>query len=151
MAEKSVSARPGRILEGTLGSRMAPRRAGMGPTSGLGWARSAGKQSTWRIWTGPVRTRDGTWTGPGPDPGEGLDGTPRDSNRRLGLSESCRRSSKGQQEWGQQAREVLRWSEISERGTSERTLVLENWSQNALRGLLAPSQTLSPDNPYPLN
>ena len=34
------------------------------------------------------RRRDGTLTGPGSDPGEGLDGTPRDSNRLLGLSES---------------------------------------------------------------
>ena len=67
---------------------MGPGRAGMAPTSGPGWVRNAGKQSTGRIWTGPLRTRDGTWTGPGPDPGEGLDGTPRDSNRLLGLSES---------------------------------------------------------------
>ena len=64
---------------------MGPGRAGMGPTSGL----NAVKQSTWRIWTGPLRTRDGTWTGPGSDPGEGLDGTPRDSNRLLGLSDEC--------------------------------------------------------------
>ena len=66
---------------------MGPGRAGMAPTSGPGWARNAGKQSTWRIWTWPLGTRDGTWTGPGSDPGEGLDGTPRDSNRLLGLSE----------------------------------------------------------------
>ena len=77
MAKKSVSA----------GTRMGPGRAGMAPTSGLGWARNAGKQSTWRIWTGPLGTWDGTWTGPGSDPGEGLDGTPRDSDRLLGLSE----------------------------------------------------------------
>ena len=30
---------------------------------------------------------DGTWTGPESDPGKGLDGTLRDSNRRLGLSD----------------------------------------------------------------
>ena len=87
VAEKSVSARLGPSLEGTLGGRKGPGRAGMAPTSGPGWVRNAGKQSTWRIWTGPLRTRDGTWTGPGPDPGEGLDGTPRDSNRLLGLSD----------------------------------------------------------------
>ena len=29
-----------------------------------GWVRNTVKQSTWRIWTGPPRTRDGTWTGP---------------------------------------------------------------------------------------
>ena len=58
----------------------------MAPTlSGPGWVRNAVKQITWRIWTGPLRTRDGFWTGPGSDPGEGLDGTPRDSNRCLGL------------------------------------------------------------------
>ena len=68
---------------------MGPGRAGMAPTSGPGWARNAGKQSTWRIWTGPLRKRDGTWTGPGLDPGEGLDGTPRDSNRLLGISDTC--------------------------------------------------------------
>ena len=66
---------------------------GMAPTSGPGWIRNAGKQSTWRIWTGPLRTRDGTWTGLGPDPCEGLDGTPRDSNRLLGLSDKIRTSS----------------------------------------------------------
>ena len=104
-AEKSVSARPGPILEGTLRSRMGPGRAGINPTSGPGWVRNAGKQSTWRIWTGPPRTRDGTWTGPGPDPGVGLDGTPRDSNRLLGLSDrslvlwdSCWRSAASQQD-----------------------------------------------------
>ena len=31
VAKKSVSARPGPILEGTLGSRMGPGRAGMAP------------------------------------------------------------------------------------------------------------------------
>ena len=65
VAKKSVSARPGPILEGTLGSRMGPGRAGMAPTSGPGWVRNTVKQSTWRIWMGPPRTRDGTWTGPG--------------------------------------------------------------------------------------
>ena len=74
--------------EGTLGTRMGPGRAGMAPTSGPGWVRNAVKQSTWRIWTGPIRTRDGTWTGPGSDPGKGLDGTPRNSNRLLGLSDN---------------------------------------------------------------
>ena len=73
VAKKSVSARPGPSLEGTLGTRMGPGRAGMAPTSGPGWVRNAVKQSTWRIWTGPL------------DPGEGLDGTPRDSSRRLAL------------------------------------------------------------------
>ena len=86
VAKKSVSAHPGPILEGTLGTRMGPGRAGMA-TSGPGWVRNAVKQSTWRIWTGPLRTQDGTWTGPGSDPGEARDGTPRDSNRPLGLSE----------------------------------------------------------------
>ena len=60
-AKKSVLAHPGLIQEGTLGSRMGPGRAG------------------------PLRTRDGTWTVPGSDPGEGLDGTPRDSDRLPGL------------------------------------------------------------------
>ena len=90
-AKKSVSARPGPILEGTLGRRMGRGRAGMAPTSGSGWVRNAVTQSTWRVWTGPLRTRDGTWTGPGSDPDEGLDGTRRDSNRLLGLSESVAR------------------------------------------------------------
>ena len=57
------------------------------PYLGTGWVQNAVKQSTWRIWTGPLQTRDGIWTGPGSDPGEGLDGTLRDSNRLLGLSE----------------------------------------------------------------
>ena len=61
VAKKSVSARPGPILEGTLGSRMGPGRAGMAPTSGPGWVRNTVKQSTWRIWTGPPRT----WMGAG--------------------------------------------------------------------------------------
>ena len=87
VAKKSVSARPGPILEGTLGSRMGRGRAGMAPTSGPAWVRNAVKQSTWRIWTGPLETRDGTWTGPGSDPGKGLDDTLRDSNRLLGLSD----------------------------------------------------------------
>ena len=34
VAKKSVSARPGPILEGTLASRMGPGRAGMAPTLG---------------------------------------------------------------------------------------------------------------------
>ena len=67
VAKKSVSARPGPILEGTLGSRMGPGRAGMAPTSGLGWVRNAVKQSTWRIWTDPFR--------PGMGPGWAQDGT----------------------------------------------------------------------------
>ena len=87
VAKKSVSARPGPILEGTPGTRMGPGRAGMAPTSGPGWVRNDVKQSTWQIWTGPLRTQDGTWTGQGSDPVEGLDGTPRDSNRLLGLSD----------------------------------------------------------------
>ena len=68
VAKKSVSARPGLILEGTPGARMGPGRAGMAPTSGPGWVRNAVKQSIWRIWTGSLRTQDGTWTGPGLDP-----------------------------------------------------------------------------------
>ena len=75
VAKKSVSARPNPIPEGTLGTRVGPGRAGMAPTSGPGWVRNAVKQSTWRMWTGPLRTRDETWTGP-------------DRNRRLGLSDS---------------------------------------------------------------
>ena len=67
---------------------MGPGRAGMAPTSGPGWVRNTVKQSTWRIWTGRLRTQDGTWTGQGSDPGEGLDGTPRDSNTLLGLTEN---------------------------------------------------------------
>ena len=82
VAKKSVSARPDLIPEGTLGTRMGPGRAGMAPTSGPGWARNAAKQSTWRIWMRPLRARDETCTGPGSHPGEGLDGTPRHSNRR---------------------------------------------------------------------
>ena len=39
--------------------------------------RNAVNQSTWRIWTGPLRTRDGIWTGPGSDPGEGFGWHPR--------------------------------------------------------------------------
>ena len=34
---------------------MGPGRAGMAPTSGPGWVRNTVKQSTWRIWTGPLR------------------------------------------------------------------------------------------------
>ena len=88
---------------------MGPERAGMAPTSGPGWIRNAVKQSTWRIWTGPLRTRDGTWTGPGSDPGEGLDGTPRNSNRLLGLSDFLRIALRGaknceSQVWGDSAR-----------------------------------------------
>ena len=87
VAKGSVSARPGPTLEGTLGSRMGPGRAGMAPTSGPGWVRNTVKQSTWRIWTGPPR--------PGMGPGRAQDRTqarvwmapPRDSNRLLGLSE----------------------------------------------------------------
>ena len=90
VAKKSVSARPRPILGETLGARMGPGRAGMAPTSGPGWVRNTVKQITWRIWTGPLGTRDGTWTCPGSDPGEGLDGTPRDSNRLLGLSENAK-------------------------------------------------------------
>ena len=30
-----------------------------------GWVRNAVKQSTWRMWMGLLRSRDGTWTGPG--------------------------------------------------------------------------------------
>ena len=85
-----VSARPGPILE----ERMGPGWAGVALTSGPGRVRNAAKQSTWRIWTGPLRTRDGIWTGPGSDPGEGLDGTPRDSNRLLGLSTPGRMKGK---------------------------------------------------------
>ena len=51
------------LLEGTLGSRMGPGRAGMAPTSGPGWTRNTGKQRT-------LRTQDGTCTGPGSDPDE---------------------------------------------------------------------------------
>ena len=50
----------------------------MAPPRHPGWVRNTVKRSTWRTW------------GPGPrmgNPGEGLDGTPRDSNRRIGLSE----------------------------------------------------------------
>ena len=49
-------------------------RTRMGP--GLGWVRNAVKQSTWRIWRAQDRTQTRVWI-------------PRDSNRRLGLSESC--------------------------------------------------------------
>ena len=90
---KSVSARPGpdpgrkaREQDGTRTGRDGPHN------SGSGWVRNAVKQSTWPIWTGPLRTRDGpgTWTGPGSDPCEGLDGIPRDNNRLPGLSENRR-------------------------------------------------------------
>ena len=37
VAKKSVSGRPGPILEGTPGTRTGPGRAGMTPTSGPGW------------------------------------------------------------------------------------------------------------------
>ena len=88
VAKKSVSARPGPILEGTLGSRMGPGRAGDGPHLGT--------------WMGPKHCKtkhmanlDRTTS----DPGWDLDGPrigtqarvwmapPRDSNRLLGLSE----------------------------------------------------------------
>ena len=83
VAKKSVSAR--------LQAR-SWRRAGMAPTSGAGRIRNTAKQSTWRIWTGPLRTRDGTWTGPGWNQArEGLDGTPRDSSRPLGLSDPSKK------------------------------------------------------------
>ena len=87
VAKKSVSARPGPILEGMLRSRMGPGRAGMAPTSGPGWVSNAVKQSTWRIWTGPLRTRDGTWMGTGSDPGKGLDGTPSNSGAGNGCAD----------------------------------------------------------------
>ena len=74
---------PGRNAWDEDGTRMGRD----GPTSGPGRGRNAVKQNTWRIWTGPLRTRDGTWTGIGSDTGEGLDGTPRDSSRPLGLPE----------------------------------------------------------------
>ena len=67
VAKKSVSARPVPILEGTLGSRMGPGRPGMAPTSGPGWVRNTAKQSTWRIWMGPL--------GPGMGPGRAQDRT----------------------------------------------------------------------------
>ena len=43
----------------------------------------------------PFGPGDGIWTGPGSDPGEGLDGTPRDSNRLLGLSDKRRGFKRG--------------------------------------------------------
>ena len=67
MAKKSVSARPGPILEGTLGSRMGPGRAGMAPTSGPGWVPKHCK-------TKHMANLDGTPSDPG---GEGLDATPQ--------------------------------------------------------------------------
>ena len=85
VAKQSVSARPGPILGGTLGSRTGPGRAGMAPTSGR--VPNTVKQSTWRIWTGHL--------GPGMGPGRAQDRTQarvwmaplRDSNRLPGLSE----------------------------------------------------------------
>ena len=51
--------RNAREQDGTRTGRDGP------PPSGHGWVRNTVKQSTLRIWTGPPRTRDGTWTGPG--------------------------------------------------------------------------------------
>ena len=91
-------ARP-RSLFRPVQARSSKERSGPGwdqdgpgwpPPQDLDWVRSAVKQSTWRIWTGPLRTWDGTWTGPG----EGLDGTPTDSNRPLGLSDTQTRRLK---------------------------------------------------------
>ena len=74
VAKMSVSAHRGPILEGTLGSRMGPGGAGMAPPL---WTWMGPKcKKAWRTWTGPLQIRDGTWTGPGSDPAEGLDGTP---------------------------------------------------------------------------
>ena len=66
---------------------MGPGRAGMAPTSGPGWVRNTVKQSTWRIWTGPPRTRDGTWTGQDGTQARVWMAPPRDSSRLVGLSE----------------------------------------------------------------
>ena len=63
-------------------------RPGWPPPRDLDGSETLVEQNTWRIWTGPLRTQDGTWTGPGSDTNEGLHGTPRDSNRLLGLSEA---------------------------------------------------------------
>ena len=78
-------------------ARECPTRCSQGPSGpGLRSVQKVSRecpveQSTWRIWTGPLRTRDGAWTGPASDPGEGLDGTPSDSHRLLGLPESMTR------------------------------------------------------------
>ena len=71
MAKKSVSASPGPILKGRLGTRMGPGWAGMAPTSGPGWVRNAIKQSTWRIWDGTPSDPGWDLDGPGSDSGEG--------------------------------------------------------------------------------
>ena len=64
MPKKSVSARPGPILEGTLGTRMGPGRGGMGPTSGPGWVRNTVKQTRDRTWTGPGSDQARVWMAP---------------------------------------------------------------------------------------
>ena len=101
LREKGIFRRPrntnqNRKWPRSLFRRSSKERSGAGwdqdgpgwpPPLGPGWVPNAVKQSTWRIWTGPLRTRDGTWMGPAWDPGESLDGTPRDSNRLLGLSD----------------------------------------------------------------
>ena len=66
VAKKSVSARPGPILDGTLGTRMGPGRAGMAPTSGPGCCK-----------TKHMANLDGTTS----DPGWDLEG-PRIGPRR---------------------------------------------------------------------
>ena len=75
---------PGRNARDRVGTRTGRDGPHLGTWT---WVRNAVKQSTWRIWTGPLRSRDGTWTGPGSDPGEGLDGTSKDSKRPLGFSD----------------------------------------------------------------
>ena len=62
MAKTSVSACPGSILEGMLGTRMGPERAGMALTSGPGWVRNAVKHSTC-----DMANLDGTPSDPGWD------------------------------------------------------------------------------------
>ena len=58
-----------------------------GPHLGTWMGPKCWKQSTWRIWPGPPRTRDGIWMGPGSDQARVWMAPSRDSNRLLGLSD----------------------------------------------------------------
>ena len=66
---------------------MGPGRAGVAPTSGPGWVRMLKNKAHGKSGRDPFGPGMGSGRAPGSDPGEGLDGTPRDSNRLLGLSE----------------------------------------------------------------
>ena len=121
MVKKSVSAHPGPILEERSGPGLDQDGPGWGGPHlprDLDGSENAVNQSTWRIWTGSFRTRDGIPTGLGSDPGEGLDGTPRNSNRLLGLSDSYQGVSEygWKSDWGNRWALMVRARGLNEKG-----------------------------------